>query len=167
MSLLSKPMELARYFCTGMYETHQYHHYALNVPLYTHFTSPIRRYPDILVHRLLDAAINGHTLEWKEAIIQRIAGHCNDKKLAAKRVSEASDEMFLASFIKECGDYNVEGIVLKVFDKATVQRVYLENQVNSGMLQSYEVSKRRSQDPALKLIWGTEKETNYHAREST
>merc|ERR1712203_221671 len=77
---------------------------------------------------------------------------------------------------KECGPYNVEGIVLKVFDKAidcllfdmaTVQRVYLENQVNSGMLQSYEVLKRRSQDPALKLIWGKEKETNYHAREST
>ena len=57
---------------------------------------------------------SGHTLEWKEAIIQRIASHCNDKKLAAKRVSEASDEMFLASFIKECGPYNVEGIVLKV-----------------------------------------------------
>ena len=67
-----------------------------------------------LLFRLLDAAINGHTLEWKEAIIQRIASHCNDKKLAAKRVSEASDEMFLASFIKECGPYNVEGIVLKV-----------------------------------------------------
>ena len=50
---------------------------------------------------------------------------------------------------------------------ATVQRVYLENQVNSGMLQSYEVLKRRSQDPALKLIWGKEKETNYHAKEST
>ena len=49
---------------------------------------------------------------------------------------------------------------------ATVQRVYLENQVNSGMLQSYEVLKRRSQDPALKLIWGKEKETNYHAKES-
>ena len=63
-SLCSKPMELARYFCTGMYEQHEYHHYALNVPLYTHFTSPIRRYPDILVHRLLDMAVRGQTAEW-------------------------------------------------------------------------------------------------------
>ena len=65
-SLCSKPMELARYFCTGLYEPHDYHHYALNVPLYTHFTSPIRRYPDILVHRLLDIAVRGQKSQWKQ-----------------------------------------------------------------------------------------------------
>ena len=47
-------------------------------------------------------------------MIQRLASHCNDKKKAAKTVAEASDEMFLASFIKECGPCVVEGMVIKV-----------------------------------------------------
>lgn len=57
MVLAIKPMQRAKYFCTGALSEDKYMHYALNVPLYTHFTSPIRRYADIMVHRQLDAAI--------------------------------------------------------------------------------------------------------------
>lgn len=50
--LCAKPMTRARYFCAGgCDDDDDFHHYALNVPLYTHFTSPIRRYADIMVHR--------------------------------------------------------------------------------------------------------------------
>jgi protein SSD1 len=38
----SKAMVAAKYFCAGVLDIAQYSHYALNVPLYTHFTSPIR-----------------------------------------------------------------------------------------------------------------------------
>lgn len=49
---------MALYFCSGMLQDQeQFRHYALNVPLYTHFTSPIRRFADVIVHRLLAAAL--------------------------------------------------------------------------------------------------------------
>jgi DIS3-like exonuclease 2 len=67
MLLATKPMQLAKYFCTGELKDkeEEWSHYALATPFYTHFTSPIRRYPDILVHRMLAAA-----LEAEEVIIQ-------------------------------------------------------------------------------------------------
>ena len=54
---------MALYFCTGVLKEEQlFKHYALNVPLYTHFTSPIRRYADIIVHRLLASSLSAYLL---------------------------------------------------------------------------------------------------------
>ena len=55
--LLAKSMQLAVYCCASCVADNNYSHFALNVDYYTHFTSPIRRYPDILVHRLLGAML--------------------------------------------------------------------------------------------------------------
>lgn len=56
LELLSfKATQRAKYFCAGMLDIAKYGHFALNVPLYTHFTSPIRRYADVLVHRQLES----------------------------------------------------------------------------------------------------------------
>lgn len=51
-------MTRARYFCAATMESEaDYKHYALSIPIYTHFTSPIRRYADVMVHRLLAASL--------------------------------------------------------------------------------------------------------------
>ena len=118
-----------------MYEPHDYHHYALNVPLYTHFTSPIRRYPDILVHRLLDAAVIRKRPGWSPVSVEQLSQHCNDKRLAAKKVGEASAELFLAVFIAECGPLTQPAVVTGIMDHSVdvlvlqlgvVKRVYAD-----------------------------------------
>ncbi len=55
--MTTRCMMPAKYFCSGEKSASDYHHYGLAAPIYTHFTSPIRRYSDVMVHRLLSAAI--------------------------------------------------------------------------------------------------------------
>jgi len=49
--LSTRCMMPAQYFCSGEIPSDEWHHYGLAAPVYTHFTSPIRRYADIIVHR--------------------------------------------------------------------------------------------------------------------
>jgi protein SSD1 len=73
--LAIKPMRRAKYFCTGSFEdTAKFVHYALNVPMYTHFTSPIRRYADVIVHRQLESILQEkgnpfHTITFLKAVL--------------------------------------------------------------------------------------------------
>ena len=46
-------LEQALYFVADTLPSEEWRHFALNFDIYTHFTSPIRRYPDLLVHRVM------------------------------------------------------------------------------------------------------------------
>jgi DIS3-like exonuclease 2 len=116
--LLLKSMKNALYFCSGAVPADQFSHYALNVPIYTHFTSPIRRYPDILVHRLLAAALGYNKVTDKSSDeLHKISDHCNDRKQASRLVSEGSQKLFLMLYLQSTPLIE-EAVVNNVLDRA-------------------------------------------------
>ncbi|EPB77769.1 RNB-like protein [Ancylostoma ceylanicum] len=167
--ILMKAMELARYFCTGSVESQScYHHFALNVPFYTHFTSPIRRYPDIIVHRLLAASLNycepsQRTVEEIQKIVgfslSQLAEHCNDKKLTAKKVSEASAETFFGILIQRVGPMEAKGVVVNVLDAAFDVLLFKYGVIKRVYVNALEMSQEplfRENPNRLSLYWNTD-----------
>ncbi|KAI9001028.1 hypothetical protein BD414DRAFT_511631 [Trametes punicea] len=102
--LLQKASPRAKYFCAGMLDIAKYGHYALNIPLYSHFTSPIRRYADIIVHRQLDAILQGGSepkFNMDRDAVAKIAQQCNIKRDSAKLAQEQSAHLFLCVLISD------------------------------------------------------------------
>ncbi len=60
--MLTRTMNQAKYFSSSEFDYSDFCHYGLAMEIYTHYTSPIRRYSDVLVHRLLAAAIEYESL---------------------------------------------------------------------------------------------------------
>jgi len=85
-------LAILRNFKRAEYSSTQIGHFGLAFNDYTHFTSPIRRYPDLLVHRILKAVEQGRQLPLSGEQIDVIALHCNDTERKADALEKQSIE---------------------------------------------------------------------------
>lgn len=119
--LATRCMMQAVYFCSGM--DSDFHHYGLASPIYTHFTSPIRRYADIIVHRLLAVAIGADSTypdlmdKHKQSALTNNLNYRHKMSQYAQRASVAFHTQL---FFKNRGILNEEGFVLFVRKNAII-----------------------------------------------
>ncbi|XP_037551040.1 DIS3-like exonuclease 1 [Nematolebias whitei] len=105
--MATQAMSQAVYFSTGSHPEDQFYHYGLALDRYTHFTSPIRRYADIVVHRLLTAALaieKGAELvkaQCSNKDMEELAEHINSRNRAAQQAQSSSVGVFQCLFFKE------------------------------------------------------------------
>uniref|UniRef100_A0A8D0AMA1 Exosome complex exonuclease RRP44 n=1 Tax=Sander lucioperca TaxID=283035 RepID=A0A8D0AMA1_SANLU len=119
--LATRCMMQAVYFCSGM--DSDFHHYGLASPIYTHFTSPIRRYADIIVHRLLAVAIAADSTYPDLMDKQKqsaLANNLNYRHKMSQYAQRASVAFHTQLFFKSRGILNEEGFVLFVRKNAII-----------------------------------------------
>lgn len=98
-------------------------HFGLSFPYYCHFTSPIRRYPDLAVHRVVKSDLNGRlnkrTIEALEARVSEISRQSSIRERVAMEAERAADDMKKAEFMygKEGQEFDgvVSGVSRNVF----------------------------------------------------
>jgi exosome complex exonuclease DIS3/RRP44 len=120
--MVTRCMMSAEYFCSGTQAYPEFRHYGLASEIYTHFTSPIRRYADLVAHRQLAAAIGYEPLDpsvRSKAKLESICKNINIRHRNAQMAGRASSEYYVGQSLK--GQVREEeGFVMKVFSNGFV-----------------------------------------------
>jgi len=132
--MATRCMTSAEYFCSGSHAEPEYRHYGLASEIYTHFTSPIRRYADLLVHRQLAYAV-GYEGQGSEVVdydlrnkskLERVCQNLNFRHRNAQLAGRASIEYYVGQALKARAEkfpdaaIDVDGYVMRVFENGMV-----------------------------------------------
>ena len=139
-----------RTMAKAIYTTENIGHYGLGFEFYCHFTSPIRRYPDILVHRILDQVLSGKVKPDKK--LEEKCRHSSERERAAMETERASNKYkqveYMKQFLGEEFDAVISGVSSFGFWAETVDHK-CEGLVSVFSLQDYDEFRHIEEDYCL------------------
>ena len=118
--LIGKNMKSALYQIAPVRTSHD----TLNINKYTHFTSPIRRYADIIVHRLLQLSISNQSCSWDINDINNIVDKMNERN---KNIRKAEQKMNRLIIIDKLNNHSLEttGYITEIFQEQKKIELYI------------------------------------------
>jgi len=106
---------LGRTLGPAQYTTHSGQHFGLGAPLYLHFTSPIRRYADLIVHRVVKRYLAGDRSQIPEdPALQELSGHLNQSTWKASKAENERMRMLVARIFRDRIGEHVSGNVVAI-----------------------------------------------------
>jgi exosome complex exonuclease DIS3/RRP44 len=120
--MATRCMMAAEYFCAGTQAYPEFRHYGLASEIYTHFTSPIRRYADLVAHRQLAAAIGYepmHPAERSRGRLEAVCKNINVRHRNAQLAGRASIAYYVGQALRGKAAEE-DGFVIKIFSNGFV-----------------------------------------------
>ena len=111
-----------RSMAKATYEVENIGHYGLAFPYYTHFTSPIRRYADLIIHRMLETKLSksGHKFDKG---LEQICKHISSNEKKASESERESTKYFHTLFVQEFIGEEFEGVISGIADHGMYVRM--------------------------------------------
>lgn len=106
----------------AVYDTENIGHYGLGFEYYAHFTSPIRRYADLMVHRILFNTLKGKQKNYSG--LSDIAGHISNTERRAVEAERTSKKYFQAEFLKDRIGERFQGFITGITEWGMYVEMY-------------------------------------------